>query len=475
MTWARVQQNDSGTVTGAAVASRTVTYASGPTQNNLLVAVAVASNDWTGLAMSSSGWTLLHDLSQGTATGQGDRMNYWYKIAGASESSTVTVTVTNTARLSLWIAEYSGVDASNPIDVSITNLMSSQGWYTGPATPAYKGGLRVAAFSDARDGWAAVSDSRAHGAAIYGAQFKHRSAAGDTTASRGQVWDLIPATTDDTTADMSLVTNSSNTASPCAALTVFRLSGAAAAGTRSSGAGTGTFVERVQGMATATSIATTPLVNTPAVGNLLVMILRHDSTNTETVTTIPSGWTQIGSYQDGNIGFQTHRFSAWYKIAGAGEPKTWTFGWTNSLLFHYSVLEYTLAGATVDATPTIEENFGPESSTTGGGYLWSGWVASQAAADEITLVVHSTVSTTNPTVTWGNSFTERTSIGGTGVSLKVADRFTAVAGTMDCASTFAAPGTSLSYSSGFIISFKGPASGNDHWAWAEDSADSWAA
>jgi hypothetical protein len=76
-----------------------VVYATPPVQNNLLIVAAMSSSFGS---MTSTGW------SSGPLTDDFDAMYMYYKIAGASESSTVSWTPSANDETALWIAEYSG-------------------------------------------------------------------------------------------------------------------------------------------------------------------------------------------------------------------------------------------------------------------------------------------------------------------------------------------------------------------------------
>jgi hypothetical protein len=84
-------------------ASISATYASTPTQNNLLIAV-VYSNVTTG-SNKITGWSTASDQLVGNNT-QG--ITILYKIAGAGESTTVTATATGASVMRIHIYEYTG-------------------------------------------------------------------------------------------------------------------------------------------------------------------------------------------------------------------------------------------------------------------------------------------------------------------------------------------------------------------------------
>ena len=111
-----VQGNGNGASNTTTV---TATFGSAPTQNNLLVAIASTRVTPTSIN-APSGWSTA--ISQLAAPGQA----IFYKIAGAVESSSVTVTVTGTNNvLGLAILEYSGIDTTSPfVSGGTTNSMT---------------------------------------------------------------------------------------------------------------------------------------------------------------------------------------------------------------------------------------------------------------------------------------------------------------------------------------------------------------
>jgi hypothetical protein len=85
-----------------------------PTQNNLLIAVGNSDSDIT---MTSTGWSIAASIV--VATG----LYIYWKIAGASESSTVTIGINVSDSGEMAIYEYSGNTAS-PLDKTATTSAS---------------------------------------------------------------------------------------------------------------------------------------------------------------------------------------------------------------------------------------------------------------------------------------------------------------------------------------------------------------
>lgn len=106
----QVQQNTG--MANPTAGALTVTFASAPTQNNLLIVAAMSSSFGS---MTSTGW------SAGPLTDDFDAMYLYYKLAGASESSAVAWTPTTNDETAMWIAEYSGNVTASPLDGSNFN------------------------------------------------------------------------------------------------------------------------------------------------------------------------------------------------------------------------------------------------------------------------------------------------------------------------------------------------------------------
>jgi len=103
----------------AVVASHTETFDSAPTENNLLVVMAVRRS--SGSVSFPSGWSI---AVSGTFVDFGHGA-IGYKIAGASEGSGVQVTLnTENSNIVVAIAEYSNIVAS-PLDVTASDLGSA--------------------------------------------------------------------------------------------------------------------------------------------------------------------------------------------------------------------------------------------------------------------------------------------------------------------------------------------------------------
>lgn len=108
---AALVQNISGNTVVAGPGTISVTYAAPPAKYDLLVA-CLRSNTLIAGITAPSGWTAANTDDNEDS---GFSIGIWYKVAGASESSTVTFTVGNVATR-LHILEFSGVAPASPLD-----------------------------------------------------------------------------------------------------------------------------------------------------------------------------------------------------------------------------------------------------------------------------------------------------------------------------------------------------------------------
>lgn len=99
----------------SSVSPQTFTWSSGPIQNNLLILCCSSDNTVT----TPSGYT----LAKSNVSAQGQYI--FYRIAGASESTTVSITLGGADSLVGTGFEYSGMLTSGTLDVSASILNSS--------------------------------------------------------------------------------------------------------------------------------------------------------------------------------------------------------------------------------------------------------------------------------------------------------------------------------------------------------------
>ena len=89
----------------------TTTFDATPAQNNLLICGIHFRNTVDEALITLAGWTTIRSRTNG-AVGK-----MWYKIAGASEPTAVTVdSDIEVAASAMFLAEYSGIDTTNPLD-----------------------------------------------------------------------------------------------------------------------------------------------------------------------------------------------------------------------------------------------------------------------------------------------------------------------------------------------------------------------
>ena len=112
-----LQQSKAADSGGTGSTSQAITFDSTPTEGNLLV-VGVAFRDDDGASdptISGTGWTLVHRKRSGASEAGG--VMFW-KIAGSSEPTAVTVSWANSVRNKMFGLEYSHDNGFNGIDVA---------------------------------------------------------------------------------------------------------------------------------------------------------------------------------------------------------------------------------------------------------------------------------------------------------------------------------------------------------------------
>lgn len=107
-------------VRGVGTTSATATFGSTPTEGNLLIARAKGTSATAGGTIS--GWTAVVSVQYGTSTGW---LTILYKIAGAGESTNVTVSFTSGTATALCIEEWSNTDGWVGSDQSTSTATSS--------------------------------------------------------------------------------------------------------------------------------------------------------------------------------------------------------------------------------------------------------------------------------------------------------------------------------------------------------------
>jgi lysophospholipase L1-like esterase len=126
-----VQSQQALTTTGTI----TATYSRTPIAGNLLVAYYVCNSNNISTAPTITGWTALTAATTST-NARAERM--FYKIAGSSEPTSITVT-NSTGTSHLTLLEYSGIDPLNPLLVennALPTTTTSTTYTTPTVTPA---------------------------------------------------------------------------------------------------------------------------------------------------------------------------------------------------------------------------------------------------------------------------------------------------------------------------------------------------
>jgi hypothetical protein len=110
----------------------TVSKPSGAAAGDLLLATLEVDED-PATVTAPSGWTLLQDTVGAPGTGNAFHTQVWWKLAGASEPSSYTWTVSGGPWVDIGLLAYTNVNQTSPIDVSAGR---NAGTTSTPATPA---------------------------------------------------------------------------------------------------------------------------------------------------------------------------------------------------------------------------------------------------------------------------------------------------------------------------------------------------
>lgn len=373
MAWALVQEKGQGAVNSAVLGSRTLVYDSTPTEGNLLFAsvVAVAGHTWSG-----SGWTFISTSSDYPTEADADG-GIWWKIAGAGEPTSYTVTADNSsARVSAHLFEYSGVDVDNPVDASRgingTVYVRNGGWSGAGELPDYQGGLYVA-ISPMLD----VASTSTYHADTYPAEpyptdstryvDSHRNGT-DTSKCHLNTYTSNTAGYDSPGQLYQYPTSAGGTARWSALTVTFRKADAAPAGTLVSGTPPVTFIVGRTGAQDAAGTTVSISTFTPTLNDLLVAVMVTEGGGIGDTVTSP-GWTSL---------YQGDGYYALWRWAAAG-AQSHTFTWGGSSTFRGVVLLQFRghAGAGVASIESLMYGAAPESSAewTGFGTLYQATIA----------------------------------------------------------------------------------------------------
>ncbi len=120
---AAISKIQSASAISGNASSRAVTLGSTPIENNWLIGVGMATNDSPAPTLSASGFSEVFSPDFAVTYGPGfdGALQIFYKQAGASESTTVTLDCNTTAgTIGFAVAEFAGI-VSSPLDVSANN------------------------------------------------------------------------------------------------------------------------------------------------------------------------------------------------------------------------------------------------------------------------------------------------------------------------------------------------------------------
>ncbi len=350
--WSFVQAKDSGTVTTAGT-SIAVTMTSAITQNNLLVACLGYGNNAATDITPPSGWLLASASDQETGAGTG--ANIWeaamfYKVAGASESTTISFSFANSTQRTLCVLEYSGVDTSAPLDVAdasmnYNGISSTFGAYTGMTSrPSYQDGLVVGHI---------LSANKTGTPTLNGHGMSARNSGGISNNFRMWVADLLTGTSDLPWCLGAGGLTGAGGAMP-GAIAIFKLSGASARTDHATD--DGVVVSKRQGRGpftgTATSV-TTNYLSAPVAGNLLLVIFRLRTSGR--TASAPAGWSNATPWNGADS-------STWYWFYREAPDGTTGYTFTFSGSTSYSAWYFEFEGG---SSWTLDIDPGRASSTHG--------------------------------------------------------------------------------------------------------------
>lgn len=135
---AAIAYRASATGTVNASTSLTINKPTGTVQNDVMVAAITINPNGASVPTFTppSGWTMIQQSTNQSGTYYPSTAIF-YKVAGASEGASYSWTINTTSYGGGWIASFSGVDTSNPIDVSnIQTVANTNGKTTSYSTPA---------------------------------------------------------------------------------------------------------------------------------------------------------------------------------------------------------------------------------------------------------------------------------------------------------------------------------------------------
>jgi hypothetical protein len=460
MAISRVQQADSGFIVGAAVTSRSVTLPSTPAAGNLLVVIANVATADSNVSISGTGWTRQIAV---TYPGGSWSMSIWYKIAGASEPSTITVTSSTSTRIGVWAAEYSGVDTAAPVDVSYGGAS-----YARSPRPAYRQGLGILfvggqdQFSNTDDMLLTDKASHPSGIAQYGRDIGHRLSTNDSIKIRGRVYDIIQS---GSPADEPVDAEIDGVSRLMGAAIIFKAAGASASRAHFSGSSSVTAIQSQAAYSNTGMGGGISLTNNPTPGNVLMFAVSTSGTTINHDTRLtPLG--ELFALPGGG------RMRLFYRVVQPGDGKGWNFNFDNNSARAIAVVEYNAAPPGNEVAYHAHERANASSITPP---IRIGSMAHEreSATDGVAFcAVFSGNASLNAGTALDDGWVRRVGTGNSGASITVFDRFGSVNTLVCFGGEFTATGSTVwTNCTTAMVHFV--AKGSDHWAWAEESADSW--
>ena len=290
-------------------AGLTVNRPSGTASGHVMIAL-VAS--YSSLAMSSapSGWTLLENQAASNS-----EIWVYYRVAGGSEPASYTWTLNGSDDIAGYIVTYGGVDTSTPIDVSTAraNATASSNVVGNGVTTLTDNAMLLF--------MAGINDDATAGCA--GTAPSGMTEVADVATSSWS-WAYLAEQLLGTAGSTGTRTGTLNQSHPSAVATVA--------------------LRPAPGGGSSTSVAPAVPAGTTT-GHVMIAGVSYGGTPN---LTAPSGWTRfVGPVTSGGVTVE-----AWRRVAGAGEPATytWSLDTTDSLEVGVMTFENVNTSSPIDAS-----------------------------------------------------------------------------------------------------------------------------
>lgn len=330
--------------------SMTGSFTNAPIAGNVLLAVFFARGS-EPVSISTSGWTLVETQNDGS---NDDTLEMWYRIADGTEGNNYVVTASITSDSGgnlLWISEWDGFD--NPdLDVSAESTASTGSTRTSgtTATTTDANAWAIAAFSSRNNDHTTSSFSNS-----FTEVYDNNTSSGATASGLHAAQKTLTATgTQETTATFD------SSARAMGIIAVFSPTGNGGETLITKITQEGYSFENDDGQPAAVNFSvagveqtgdpnasgiTVDRPSTVEEGDLMITVRMEDYDATEPSFTTLSGWTSIGSVWGATGGT---KIQAWYKVAGASEPSSYTWGSG----FHSQIMVFELEG--IDTSDIID-------------------------------------------------------------------------------------------------------------------------